>query len=125
VVQSSGVKEWSDGEVARLRTAWVKAFLRRHVHRCALLVLLYLLGVAFLGASVERYWHWIRTLEAQAGAPIKTVNQWKATCVVRPWLKGCRPAPAAAGAQLAAARQGQLLEAAGRMQELPPSLAEY
>jgi hypothetical protein len=96
VVNSSGVKEWSDGEVARLQTGWISGFLRRHVCRCAFLALLYLVALAFLGASVERYWHWIQTIEADAGEPIRKVDQWKAYCVVKPWARGCKPVPKAA-----------------------------
>jgi len=66
VVESSGVMEWSDRELARLSPSWIKAFLRRHVVRCAFLALLYLLGLAFLGASFERYWHWLQNVEAVA-----------------------------------------------------------
>ena len=91
VAKSSGAKEWSDGEIAGLRPGRVKAFLRRHATRCALLACLYLLAVAFLGASFERYWHWVQTTEAVAGEPVKKVDRWTAHCRVRPWMQGCRP----------------------------------
>jgi len=95
VVESSGVMEWSDRELARLSPSWIKAFLRRHVVRCAFLALLYLLGLAFLGASFERYWHWLQSVEAVAGEPIRTVDRWTAYCRVRPLTRACHPAPRA------------------------------
>ena len=91
VAKSSGAKEWSDREVACLRPWRVKASLRRHATRCVILACLYLLAVAFLGASLERYWHWVRTTEAVAGEPVKKVDRWTAHCRVRPWMQGCRP----------------------------------
>jgi hypothetical protein len=91
VVESSGIKEWSDGEVARLRPGWVRIFLRRHRARCAVLALLYLIGFALLAASVERYWRWSWTLEAVAGEPVKMVDQWQAVCAAKPWTTTCRP----------------------------------
>ena len=90
--ESSGAKEWSDREVACLRPWRVKASLRRHATRCVILACLYLLAVAFLGASLERYWHWVRTTEAVAGEPVRKVDRWMAHCRVRPWTQGCRPA---------------------------------
>jgi hypothetical protein len=91
VGKSSGAKEWSDREIACLRPWRVKAFLRRHGTRCALLACLYLSAVAFLGASFERYWYWVRTTEAVAGEPVRKVDRWTAYCRVRPWTHGCRP----------------------------------
>jgi hypothetical protein len=91
VGKGSGVKEWSEREIASLRPWRVRAFLRRHATRCALLACLYLLAVAFLGASFERYWHWVRTTEAVAGEPVRKVDRWTAHCRVRPWMQGCRP----------------------------------
>jgi hypothetical protein len=93
---SSGVKEWSDAQIARLRPRWIRDFQRRHMIRCAFLALLYLLGLAFLGASVERFWHWVQTHEAVAGAAIRTVDQWKARCIVQPWSRGCKPGASSA-----------------------------
>jgi hypothetical protein len=95
VVESSGVMEWSDRELARLRPWWIKAFLRRHVVRCVFLALLYLVGLAFLGASFERYWHWLHRVEAVAGEPVRTVDRWTAYCRVNPLARACRPAPRA------------------------------
>ncbi len=91
VIQSSGLKEWSDREVARLQPRWVKAFFRRHTLRCMVLVLLYLGAVGVFAASLDRYWVWMQTLEAVASPPVKTVNRWQAYCVVKPWSKPCRP----------------------------------
>ena len=91
VGKSSGAKEWSDREIACLRPWRAKAFFRRHGTRCALLACLYLFAVAFLGASFERYRHWVRTTEAVAGEPVKKVDRWTAHCRVRPWTQGCRP----------------------------------
>jgi len=91
VAKSSGAKEWRDGEIACLRPWRVRAFLRRHATRYALLACLYLLAIAFLGASFERYWHWVRTTEAVAGEPVRKVDRWTAHCRVRPWMQGCRP----------------------------------
>jgi len=92
VVKSSGAKEWSDREIAGLRPGRARAFLRRHATRCAVLACLYLLAIAFLGASLERYWHWVQTTEAVAGEPVRKVDRWTAHCRVRPWMQGCRPA---------------------------------
>jgi hypothetical protein len=92
VAQGSGAKEWSDRAIATLRPSPATAFLRRNATRYALLACLYLLALAFLGASVERYWHWVRTTEAVAGEPVRKVDRWTAHCRVRPWLQGCRPA---------------------------------
>src|SRR5512138_153034 len=92
VVESSGLKEWSDSEVARLHPGWMRGFLRGHVRRCAVLALLYVLAVGFLTASFERYWHWVTTLEATAGESIKRIDQYKAFCAVKPWTRACRPA---------------------------------
>jgi hypothetical protein len=93
------VKEWSDRELARLQPSWVKDFLRRHVTRCAVLVCLYLFALVLLGASFERYWHWLRTTEAVAGEPMRKVDRWTAYCRVNPGTRACRPvsrpAPAA------------------------------
>ena len=85
--------EWSDRELARLRPVWIKTFLRRHVIRCALLAFLYLAALVFLGASFERYWHWLQSVEALAGEPVKTVDRWTAYCRVKPFARACRPAP--------------------------------
>jgi len=93
VVESSGIMEWSDRELARLRPIWIKTFLRRHVIRCALLAFLYLTALAFLGASFERYWHWLQRVEAVAGEPVRTVDRWTAYCRVKPLTRACRPAP--------------------------------
>jgi hypothetical protein len=93
VAESSGLKEWSDRELARLQPGWIKAFLRRHVVRCAVLALLYLVALAFLGASFERYWHWLQTVEVVAGEPVRTVDRWTAFCRVQPWTRACRPTP--------------------------------
>lgn len=88
---TSGWKEWSDQEVARLHPRWISGFLRRHVRRCAVLVLLYLIAFAFLLASFERYWYWVSTLEATASEPVKKIDQYKAYCVVKPWTRACQP----------------------------------
>jgi hypothetical protein len=132
VVNSSGVKEWSDGEVARLRTSWISGFLRRHACRCAFLALLYLVALAFLGASVERYWHYIQTIEADAGEPVRKVDQWKAYCVVKPWARGCKPAarasaeaPPAAGRVAAVAWRGRLAEAVAYTEEAADRQTDY
>jgi hypothetical protein len=85
--------EWSDRELARLRPIWVKTFLRRHMIRCAFLALLYLMALAFLGASFERYWHWLQSVEAVAGEPVITVDRWTAYCRVKPLTRACRPVP--------------------------------
>lgn len=90
VPRCSGAKEWSDREIAHLRPGRVKALLRRHATRCALLACLYLLAVAFLGASFERYWYWLRTAEATAGEPVTKVDRWTAYCRVKPSSPGCR-----------------------------------
>jgi hypothetical protein len=87
---SSGVKEWSDRELARLQPSWVTDFLRRHVTRCAVLVCLYLFALVFLGASFERYWHWLQTTESVAGEPVKKVDRWTAHCRVNPGTRACR-----------------------------------
>jgi hypothetical protein len=100
VAESSGLKEWSDRELARLQPNWIKAFLRRHAVRCAILALLYLLALAFLGASFERYWHWLQTAEAVAGDPVRTVDRWTAYCRVQPWTRACRPAPRTANREV-------------------------
>jgi hypothetical protein len=92
VVIPCGLKEWSDREIGRLRPAWVKEFLRRHVWRCSFLTLLYLMAFTFLGASFERYWHWVTTVEAVAGEPVTSIDKWKSYCVVKPWSRGCKPA---------------------------------
>ena len=84
--------EWSDRELARLKPIWIKTFLRQHVIRCALLAFLYLMALTFLGASVERYWHWLQSVEAVAGEPIRTVDRWTAYCRVNPLTRSCRPA---------------------------------
>ena len=97
VVTSCGLMEWSDREIGRLRPAWVKEFLRRHVWRCAFLTLLYLVAFTFLAASFERYWHWVTTVEAVAGEPVKSIDKWKSYCVVNPWSHGCTPPDSAAG----------------------------
>ena len=92
IARSSGVREWSDQAISNLRPSRATAFLRRYATRYAVLACLYLLALAFLGASVERYWHWVRTTEAVAGEPVRKVDRWTAHCRVRPWLQGCRPA---------------------------------
>ncbi len=92
VAQSSGVKEWSDRELARLQPWWIKAFLRRHAVRCIVLACLYLFALALLGASFERYWHWLQATETVASEPVKRVDRWTAHCRVAPWLRACRPA---------------------------------
>jgi len=92
VVESSGAKEWSDREISGLRPGRARAFFRRHATRCAVLAFLYLLAIAFLGASLERYWHWVQTTEAVVGEPVRKVDRWTAHCRVRPWMQGCRPA---------------------------------
>ncbi len=132
VVSSSGVKEWSDGEVARLRRSWISGFLRRHVCRCAFVALLYLVALAFLGASVERYWHWIQTIEADAGEPVRKVDQWKAYCAVRPWVRGCKPAAKATvqetprvGGVAAVAWRGSRAEVASYAGEIPDHRTDY
>jgi hypothetical protein len=88
---SSGVKEWSDRELARLQPSWVTDFLRRHVTRCAVLVCLYVFALVLLGASFERYWHWLQTTESVAGEPVRKVDRWTAHCRVNPGTRACRP----------------------------------
>lgn len=88
VVESSGAKEWSDRSIAPLRPSRATTFVRRY----AVLACLYVLALAFLGASFERYWHWVQTTESVAGEPVRKVDRWTAHCRVRPWLQGCRPA---------------------------------
>lgn len=92
IAQSSGAKERSDPAISTFRPSRATAFLRRHATRYAVLACLYVLALVFLGASVERYWHWVRTTEAVAGEPVRKVDRWTAHCRVRPWLQGCRPA---------------------------------
>jgi hypothetical protein len=103
VAESSGAKEWSDRAIAPLRPSLATTFFRRHATRCIVLACLYLLALAFLGASFERYWHWVQTTEAVAGEPVRKVDRWTAHCRVRPWLQGCRaPArPERGGAHMA------------------------
>jgi hypothetical protein len=91
VVRSSGLKEWSDAEIARLQPRWVRTFLRRHRGRCAVLAILYVIGLGLLAASLERYWRWSWTLEAVASEPVKVVDQWQAVCAAKPWMAACRP----------------------------------
>lgn len=109
VAQSSGVKEWSDRELARLRPWWIKAFLRRHATRCVVLACLYIFALAFLGASFERYWHWLQATEAVASEPVRRVDRWTAHCRVAPWLRACRAVSRTAqrGAALAAASNAE------------------
>ena len=87
------MKEWSDRELARLQPGRVKAFLRRHMTQCIFLTCLYLCALGFLGASFERYWHWVQTTEAAAGEPVRRVDRWTAYCRVQPWTQACRPIP--------------------------------
>jgi hypothetical protein len=89
--EDSGAKEWSDRELARLRPSWFKTFLGRYRSHCAFLVFLYLLALLFLGASFERYWHWLQSVEAVAGEPVRIVDRWTAHCLVKPWTRACRP----------------------------------
>lgn len=104
VAESSGAKEWSDRALAPLRPSPATTVFRRHATRCVVLACLYLLALAFLGASFERYWHWVQTTEAVAGEPVRKVDRWTAHCRVRPWMQGCRPAsrPEQGGARMAA-----------------------
>jgi hypothetical protein len=106
------VKDWSDREIARLRPSWMQEFLRGHVCRCAFLVLLYLVALGFLGASFERYWYWIGQVEAVASEPVKTINQRKAFCIVKPWTKACTPTPANASPAPARSAKSRPLVAA-------------
>ena len=122
VVVTSGLKEWSDEEIARLRSGWLRGFLHRHICRSAFLILLYLVAFGFLAASVERYWHWVTTVEAVAGESVKTVDKWKAYCIVNTSTKACKPAVAARVAHSAASLRGPALEA-GEAAELQPSPA--
>jgi len=93
VGEGSGAKEWSDRELARLQPSWFKRFLGRYTAQCAILALLYLLALMFLGASVERYWHWLQSAEAVASEPVRTVDRWTAHCRVKPLTRACRPVP--------------------------------
>lgn len=95
VAETSGAKEWSDRELERLRPSWIRRLLGRYMAQCAVLAFLYLLALLFLGASVERYWHWLQSVEAVAGEPVRTVDRWTAHCRVKPWTNACRPAPQA------------------------------
>jgi hypothetical protein len=55
---------------------------------------------------LERFWHWVHAHEAVASEPVRTVDQWRAQCVVKPWVSGCkttRRANAAARARLSPA----------------------
>lgn len=90
VAEGSRARERSERPVAPLRSSRAATFFRRHATRCVTLACLYLLALAFLGASVERYWHWVQTTEAVAGEPVRKVDRWTAHCRVRPWLHGCR-----------------------------------
>ncbi len=91
LANSSGVKEWSDRELARLQPSWVRTFFRRHAIRCVVLVCLYLFALALLGASIERYWHWLQTTESVAGEPVTKVDRWTAHCRVNPGMRACQP----------------------------------
>ncbi len=91
VAESSGAKEWSDRAIAPLRPSRTATGFRRYAMRQVLPACIFLLALAFLGASFERYWHWVQTTEAVAGEPVRKVDRWTAHCRVRPWLQGCRP----------------------------------
>jgi len=111
VVIPCGLKEWSDKEIGRLRPAWMDEFLRRHVWRCAFLTLLYLIAFTFLAASFERYWHWVTTVEAVAGEPVKSLDKWKSYCTVNRWGRGCGQAGSAPDGAVRTARGPSLLDA--------------
>ncbi|HTU00689.1 MAG TPA: hypothetical protein VMG58_02695 [Candidatus Sulfotelmatobacter sp.] len=121
VVVTSGLKEWSDDEIARLRSGWMKGFLHRHICRSAFLVLLYLMAFGFLAASFERYWHWVTTVEAVAGEPVKMVDKWKAYCVVHASIRACKPAVAGTFTHAAASSDRNPAGESGDLLETRPN----
>ena len=85
--------------MARLLPGREKNLLRRPTTRYAVVACLLLFAATCLGASFERYLHWLRTTEAVAGEPVRKVDRWTAYCRVRPWSQGCRTAAPATSAR--------------------------
>jgi len=93
IVQTSGLKEWSDAEIARLRSNWMERFLHCRVRWSAFLILLYLVACVLLAASLERYWHWVTTVESVAAAPIRKIDKWTAYSAIQGTARACNSVP--------------------------------
>ena len=86
---SSGLKEWSDGELARLRPDWARTF-RRRTHVKAWILFAVALassaaGTMFFGFSVERYAYWTTAAQAVETPPVLAVTPWRRSC----WEDSC------------------------------------
>jgi hypothetical protein len=96
------IKGQGGARLAALGYSWIKMLASSHARRRAFVTLLYVFGLAFFGASVERYWQWTRAAEAVSAGRVKTVDRWKAYCVVNPTVKSCRPVSPGQGSARAA-----------------------
>ena len=85
LAQSSGLMEWSDREIARLKPSWARRFIRRQRFLARLLERLTLatLVVAsmFFALSLERFWAWGAAAQAvlrEEKQVITKVQAWNA-----------------------------------------------
>lgn len=88
-VTTSGLKEWSDKELVRLRPDWARTF-RRRTHIKAWILFAVALassaaGTMFFGFSVERYAHWTAAAQAVETPPVLAVKPWRRSC----WENNC------------------------------------
>jgi hypothetical protein len=83
------LKEWSDGELVRLRTDWAQTFRRRTHIKAWILFAVALVssaaGSVFFSFSVERYVHWTAAAQAVETPPVLEVKPWRRSC----WKDSC------------------------------------
>jgi hypothetical protein len=95
IAQSSGLKEWSDREVIRLKPSWAKRFKRQQRFLARILETLALatlvVASTFFALSLERFWVWESAAQTVLGEEKQVITKVQAwNTVKRP--KG--PAPA-------------------------------
>ena len=82
VARSSGLLEWSDCEIARLKPSWVRRFISRQRFLARLLerVTLVILVVAttFFALSLERFWVWGAAAQAVLREDKQVITKFQA-----------------------------------------------
>jgi len=87
VARSSGLMEWSDRELARLKPSWTRRFIRRQRLLARLFEMLTLttlvVATLFFALSLERFWVWESAAQTALHEEKRTITKWQAWHAVK------------------------------------------
>jgi len=87
VARSSGLMEWSDRELARLKPSWTRRFIRRQRLLARLFETLTLVtlvvATVFFALSLERFWVWESAAQTVLHEEKQVITKWQAWHAVK------------------------------------------